>query len=171
MPKASGKNGAGPTPGRKLVRAGGIVLGVIAAAALFLIVLITTIDVVGRYFFSAPLPAAFEMIQILMAVLLFSGLPVVSGRLEHVTVGFADAWFKGMANRLRLMLVHLVSGALLGAAALFLWHHADRLGKAGEILTFLRAPVAPVIYFGSVMFALAAIILFVLAIAQILRRD
>ena len=44
-------------------------LGVGAALLLFSLILVTCVDVVGRYFFSAPLSGAFEITEILLAAL------------------------------------------------------------------------------------------------------
>ncbi|SVB94388.1 uncharacterized protein METZ01_LOCUS247242, partial [marine metagenome] len=43
------------------------VLGFLAALVLMLLMIITFIDVLGRYLFSAPLPGAFELTEIMMA--------------------------------------------------------------------------------------------------------
>ncbi|SVA02719.1 uncharacterized protein METZ01_LOCUS55573, partial [marine metagenome] len=42
-------------------------LGFLAASVLMLLMIITFFDVLGRYLFSAPLPGAFELTEIMMA--------------------------------------------------------------------------------------------------------
>ena len=44
------------------------ILEAIMATFLLAMALITAIDVVGRYFFSAPLPGGYEIVQYLMAL-------------------------------------------------------------------------------------------------------
>ena len=54
------------------------VLGHFAALVLFCLMVLTCIDVVGRYFFSMPVTGGFEMTEILLASLIFAGLPLVT---------------------------------------------------------------------------------------------
>ena len=49
-----------------------------AAAILFAMMVLTTVDVVARYVFNRPLRGAFEITELLLVVLIFAGLPLVS---------------------------------------------------------------------------------------------
>ena len=49
-------------------------LGVISAAVLFLMMVITTVDVFGRYVLNQPLPGGFEMTEMALAVLCLRAL-------------------------------------------------------------------------------------------------
>src|SRR3546814_2728132 len=55
-----------------------------AATILFCLMVCTFVDVVGRYVFNSPLPGALELTEIMMASLIFTILPVVSGRSRSV---------------------------------------------------------------------------------------
>lgn len=59
-------------------------LGVGAALLLFSLILVTCVDVIGRYFFSAPLRGAFEITELLLAALVFTALPLTTERREHI---------------------------------------------------------------------------------------
>ena len=50
------------------------------------LVAVTVIDVIGRYFFDAPLPGAFELTQILLADLVLAALPMTTFKDSHVEV-------------------------------------------------------------------------------------
>ena len=58
----------------------------LAALVLFFIVLVTCVDVIGRYFFNAPLYAGSELVQVSMAGVIFLSLPVMFFRHEHIVV-------------------------------------------------------------------------------------
>ena len=66
------------------------VLGGFAAVMLAILVGLTVVDVVGRYFFNAPIPGGYEITQILMAAIIFGGLPAVSRLESHITVDLLD---------------------------------------------------------------------------------
>ena len=57
-------------------------LGLFAAIVLFLMMTITAVDVVGRYFFNKPLAGGFEITEIGLALLIYCALPLVSARRE-----------------------------------------------------------------------------------------
>ena len=65
-------------------------LGVISAAVLFLMMIITTVDVFGRYVLNKPLPGGFEMTEMALAVLIYAALPLVSIRREHIVIDTLD---------------------------------------------------------------------------------
>lgn len=58
----------------------------ISAILLFIMMALTFVDVVGRYLFNAPVYGAAEMIQFLLAGMVFAALPLVSASNSHVAV-------------------------------------------------------------------------------------
>ncbi|WP_172328218.1 TRAP transporter small permease [Mangrovicoccus sp. HB161399] len=93
----------------------------LSALLLAALILVTVTDVVGRYILNAPLPGAFELTQILLALLVFAALPLTTARREHVEVDL-------MAHVLtpRLIRAFGIFAALVTAAALAFF--AVRLG-------------------------------------------
>ena len=142
----------------------------VAAADLFALMLLTTTDVAGRYLFNKPLPAGYEMIQVLMGVLAFSSLPLISRSNEHIALGLFDHLFTGRVNRARLFLVHAFSGTVLGFMTWRLWVNAGKLLANRDTTAVLQVPLAPICYFMTAMSALAVFALFLLAV-RALRRD
>jgi TRAP-type C4-dicarboxylate transport system permease small subunit len=129
-------------------------LGVAAAAILFAMMVITVVDVVGRYLFDAPLPAGYELIQFGMASLVFLILPVVTARGENVTVELIP-----MKRGPRLAAVLDATAALISTAVLIgfgieLWRRAGSFG--GETSSNMRMPLAPFAYGMSVVWFLCA---------------
>jgi TRAP-type C4-dicarboxylate transport system permease small subunit len=65
-------------------------LGLIAGTALFAMMALTFVDVIGRYGFHHSIFGAAEIIEQLMIVTVFAGLAVITARNEHITVSLMD---------------------------------------------------------------------------------
>lgn len=136
---------------------------VVAAVDLFLLMMLVAADVAGRYLFNKPISGGYELVQLLMGVLVFSTLPVISRRNEHITIGLFDPYFRGAADRVRRVFVHLFSAAALGFVAWRLGVHAGKLAANGDATPVLALPLAPIGWFMTVMAALSVAALLVLA--------
>lgn len=143
-----------------LRRQGERALAGLAGFALLAMMLITFIDVIGRYVFSAPLAGAFEMTEIVMGVLTFAILPAVTARGENITVGIFEAAFHGVIGRVRNTLVAVVSMFFVGLMTWRLWIEAANHAAYNDRTTQLHIPVAPFVYY---MAAMAAVVFCVLA--------
>ena len=137
-PDGSPAGRGGPTLRLLLERS----LGVGAALILFALVLVTCVDVVGRYFFDAPLRGAFELTELLVAALVFAALPLTTERREHVEVALMDA-LPARLNRLAGAAAGLFSAALLTTFAWRLASHAMRTAHDGAVTNALEIPLAP----------------------------
>src|SRR5690606_33147352 len=67
------------------------VLALIAGAVLFLLMLATFADVVGRYFFNHTLLGTYELTKLSLALVIFSAMPWVTLNSEHVEIDFVYA--------------------------------------------------------------------------------
>jgi len=97
------------------------VLAFIAGAVLFLLMLATFADVVGRYFFNHPLLGTYELTQLALALTIFSAMPWVTLKSEHVEIDFVYArlsprWQK--VNRVCVDLLAIGIFALVGYAVI-----------------------------------------------------
>ena len=77
---------------------------------------LTFLDVVGRYLFNRPLRGAFELTELGLVVLIFAGLPLVSHANEHVTMDFIDK----LLGRRALDLLERAVDAVCAAVMFFL---------------------------------------------------
>ncbi len=124
-------------------------LGLGAALILLSLVLVTCVDVVGRYLFSAPLAGAFELTELLVAALVFVALPLTTERREHVEVDLLAGVLRGRVGRLLEVAAAVFSAALL---ATFAWRLAVRAADAagdGLATNALSIPLAPFGYLAS----------------------
>lgn len=134
-------------------------LGGLAATVLFAMMALTIIDVAGRYLFAQPVPGGFELTQVLLALLIFVGLPLVSARDGHVAITLTDRWFGARSGRLRDRVVALLSAVVAGVIAWRLWVLADRLGGYGDVFEFIGLPKAPLAYTMSLLAGITAAVL------------
>lgn len=132
--------------------------GVMAALALFGIMLLTLFDVAGRKLFSASVPGSLELTELLMVGVIFAALPLVSLAGEHVVFDSMDRWLPAGVRRAQQAVVDLLCmAALLGLAAL-MWAKAGQLASYGDTTSQLKLPVSPFVYAISVCCMLAAVV-------------
>jgi len=144
-----------------------IALAGIAAVALFAMMVITFADVIGRYLLSAPLRGAYELTEYLLALMVFTVLPQVTQRREHVTTGLFEKAFQGRLRRIKAALIDLLSAgvcAYLAYAMYGAWLASARLGEASPMLGMPKPPLLAVI---TAMCATAALILLWLAVQDL----
>jgi TRAP-type C4-dicarboxylate transport system permease small subunit len=133
-------------------------LGAAAAILLFGLMALTTVDVVGRYLFNRPLRGAFEVTELLLLSLIFAGLPLASRAGEHVTLDFIDQLLGPKGRSLLTRAVDLVCGAIVLALAWRVWVKAGKIAGYGDTTDVLRLPVAPFVYFMTLMVAVTGVV-------------
>lgn len=143
-----------------------IVLGVLSGTMLLAMAGVTFLDVGGRALFDRPIPAAYELVQICQAVLVFAALPLATRARMHITMGVSLAFIGPRAAAWLAALVDLVSVLFLALFAWRLWLMAGYLTEMGETLMFLRVPVGPLVHFMAAMSALSALYLAIVAVRE-----
>jgi TRAP-type transport system small permease protein len=137
-------------------------LGVAAAAVLFAMMVLTCTDVIGRYFFNQPLYGAFEITEMLLAALIFAGLPLVTIRNDHVTVDVLDPVTPDWLLRAQ----HVAACAVAFVSTTYLtwrlWIRAVNLDNAGETTAQLKFKLAYLTYAMSLLMALTALAFLIL---------
>ncbi len=134
------------------------VLGIAASAILFVLMMITFVDVVARYLFNFPLRGAFEVTELMLLVLIFAGLPLVSHADEHVTMDFIDHMLPRPVLRALERAVHALCAAVLLFLAWLVWLKAGKIAAYGDTTDVLRILVAPFVYFMTAMIALTGVV-------------
>ncbi|MEM7525852.1 MAG: TRAP transporter small permease [Pseudomonadota bacterium] len=131
-----------------------------AATALFALMAMTFADVVLRSAFGAPIEAATELTRILMAVIVFSVLPVVSARGEHISVDLLDPYFPPWAARVRDGVMSLVCAAMLWLPIERIVVLAERARDYGDVTDTLNIPQFLVAWMIAGLTAITMIALF-----------
>jgi len=130
-------------------------LGLGACAILFAMMALTFVDVVRRYLFEKSIPGSFEITELLMATLIFAGLPLVSRREEHVTVDLIDHFTSAAVQKMHRFVVEFFSGAILLGLGYLMWGKASQVAGYGDTTTILSIKLAPFVY-GMAVFLIVA---------------
>ena len=133
-------------------------LGAAAALLLFCLMMVTTVDVVGRYILNWPLRGGFELTELLLLTLIFAGLPLVSRADEHVTLDFIDALLGERGRQFLRRLVDIVCGLIILGLAWRVWVKAGKIAGYGDTTDVLLIPVGPFVYFMALMVAVTAVV-------------
>lgn len=119
----------------------------VTAALIFIMMVLTFADVVGRYVFTAPIFGAAEMIQFLLAMTIFSGLCLVNAHDDHITVELFDAQLdRFISPALRRIIIQLFSVAMMAVIAFQLYRFAQEAERVGTKTVVLEWPFAAVAY-------------------------
>lgn len=128
----------------------------LGAITLFILMMITCIDVVGRYVFNSPLTGSTELTEIAVGIVIFSVLPIISWRNEHVVVDILDGIFPARLHLFRSILINiLISGSLI-----FLGQRIHVLGNRSlsyeEVSEYLSIPTGWMMIFMALICWLTA---------------
>lgn len=119
-------------------------LEALSAIPVAVIVVVTFIDVFARYWFSAPLRGSMEIIEYAMALVIFTALPVITKKRQHVSVSLIDNLAKGNVRRVKIVFCDLLSAIALALLSWRLWLQALddlKVGVKTEVLGLWNAPL------------------------------
>lgn len=140
--------------------------GVMAAMALFSIMWLTVVDVVGRKFFSNSVPGGLELTEMLMVVVIFAALPLVSWRGEHVVFDTLDAMIPDWLRGIQARLIHLVCAGTFVFLGRLMVMRAQRFAEYGDTTVHLALSIAPVAWLMAALLALTGLAHLLLAFLQ-----
>lgn len=127
------------------------------AAVLFAMMVLTFADVFGRKFLANPVPGAYEVSSLLMGMLIFTALPLVTAREDHVTINVFDNLIPYLWRRWQRTIVAAICAVTLGGIAWRFWLLAIDHAKNNEVTATLYIRHAPFTYLFSIMAALSAV--------------
>ncbi len=137
-------------------------LTLFSSMCLFAMMWLTVADVIGRDVFNAPILGAFEVTEVLMGLVVFSGLPQVTLTDGHVAVTLLDSFLGQRVRRTQHILVNILCAIALAFIAWRLWEAGATMGRYNDVTLFMRIPLAPTAFFMSVMTAVCVPIILVL---------
>jgi TRAP-type C4-dicarboxylate transport system permease small subunit len=148
---------------------GGIVRAMEAIGAVSLLILMVTvfIDVVGRNLLNTPLPWGTELLEMVLALMIFAIYPLLALGFGHITVDLIQV-------RPALRLVQRVLSGAIGAVvfALIAWcmgRQAMRAADYGEATPLLNVPLSWVLG-GIAVLATVSALAFLLAAVRSIRH-
>lgn len=130
--------------------------GLLAAVALFAIMALTLVDVSGRKFISTSVPGSLELTELLMVVVIFTGLPLVALAGEHVVFDSLDAWLPRWFRRAQQAFIDVLCAAALAGLAWLMWTKGSQMAEYGDTTAQLRLPLGIFVHLMSLLIGVAA---------------
>lgn len=128
----------------------------VAGAVLVALMLLTTADVAGRYFFNAPLEGVFDLTHFAVSTMTFLGLGYCGYRGGHVVI---ELLYRRLGPATRAALLRLINLAGCALFAVIAWRTAVQsidvraLGEASQLMAIPFYPLYWLVAFGSALFA------------------
>lgn len=141
----------------KITKAFNNVLHKISSVLLFLLMFLTTADVVGRYFFNKPITGTYELTGLALAMMIFFSLG--SGQLskDHIEIDFLTNMMPVKVQATLYAIASLVLFSLMSLTTWQLFEYMNRSFQGGELSGDLGLPLYIFIglaFVGAVSFTL-----------------
>lgn len=131
-------------------------IAVIGAACLIAMMGLTVADVLGRYLMNAPVPGSTEVTELLLAAVVFLGLPAASIDNDHIAVDVLTSRLSGIRARMMEIGISILSAAVLAVVAWRIWIVGNQIAGYSGTTPTLKLPLAPVAYGSAVLCLVAA---------------
>ena len=122
-----------------------------SSVMIFIMMMLTFADVIGRYILSAPIFGASEMISALLALAIFSGLAVTNARDEHIVVELIDRPIRNLSPKIYDFIIHGFSIIAMSLIAFVLCEHAIEAYQQNARTYVLELPTYYVTGFVAVL--------------------
>ncbi len=142
----------------------------ISALTLFSLMTITCVDVVGRYLFNSPLTGSTELTEMALAIVVFSVLPIISWRNDHVVVDLLDRFVPPALNMVRNYLFNVAIAVALVYLGKRVHILAERSISYEEVSEYLAIPIGWIMYFITYAFWITAFMVLTLGIYRAFRE-
>ena len=133
------------------------VVETVMAAFLLAMVALTFADVIGRRVIGKPIYGANDITEHLMALVVFSGLPLVTAAGAHLTIDLMDRLISKPWMRWWRILTAVLVTLLLAVIAWLFVKHGFNAARISEVSQALRVPRGPLYIFIAISCALSAI--------------
>ena len=84
-------------------------LEILSSIIIAIMMVLTFVDVIGRYLFASPIFGANEMISALLALAIFAGLGITNARDDHIVVELLDQRIRRISPRAYDVIIQLFS--------------------------------------------------------------
>lgn len=139
-------------------------MGYISAAAIIILMLLVTANVIGRYFIRAPITGTPEIACLLMIVIVFPALAWVALEGKHIKVDFIMNRFPSIVQAITDGIMLIIS---LGIYAIISWRSLLAAMESTDVSSLLSIPQAPFYWIMAVGWALFSISIIALIIKNI----
>lgn len=146
-------------------------LEAVAGLTLFGMMLLTCVDVGGRYLFNNAFDGAVEITQIMLAIMVFAEMPVITWRGGHVIVDLFDQFIGKKAVRALALLAALLVSTSFYVVAIRIWELGERQIRRGVLTEYLELPAGYLVEYIAVMSWVTAAGMITYGIYHIFKSD
>lgn len=147
------------------------VLAGFACLVLLAVMAVTFIDVVGRYFFNAPMTFAVELIQLGIGLLVLFGLAITTLQRGHIAVDIVETLVPEAVARVFAAIAAFCGLIFIGLITWRLWDRALKFMEDKLATDVLFLPVWPVVMLMAFAASVACLVAFVQVIRPSVGRD
>lgn len=141
-------------------------LGFAAALVMFVMMMITFVDVLGRDLFASPLPGGFEITEFLLASLIFLGLPLITAEAGHVEVDLLSSITPEWLKPIQTVFIGLINIIAFGVLTWMMWKFAIRTYQYEDTTAVLEIPYYGLTFLMAVTCTVATAILIILLVTR-----
>ena len=153
----------------RLVDSASLFLANVGAIILLGLVLLTCVDVIGRYVFNSPLVGAVELVRLCMAGIIFFSFPLMFLRNDHIIVDlipfFRRGWVGWVTAIITLLMIMLVAWKIGDRV----FDYAIRALEDNDMTEYLAIPRWPIVGFITLSIFSAAFAAFVRLLVVVSR--
>lgn len=142
------------------------VLDAVACLALVTLMGVVFVDVVGRNLLNKPLPWGTELLEVVVAVMVFALYPVLALRANHITVDLISV--RPVLQRVQRVVACVVGAVLFAVIAYCTALQAIRSAAYGDASPLLQIPTADVLW-GMSLLAGVTVLAFVAVLVPAAR--
>jgi TRAP-type C4-dicarboxylate transport system permease small subunit len=136
----------------------------LGAALVFAMMALTFVDVVGRYVFNAPVKGSAEATELMLAVIVFAGLPLAAAAREHIRIDLLEHVLSERAKRRQAVFGFGVAAIVTAFVAWRLALRAAELARLGDLSSHLGFPLAWLAWFLAAASAVAVAVFVAVAV-------
>jgi|SRR5690554_252136 len=133
------------------------ILSFVSAFILLFMMVITFSDVIGRSLLNQPVPGAFELTELLLLAVIFSGLPRACRTNSHINVTVLSGHFSSRINNWLVRVFALIGAVSLAAISWSMVNLGIEKIEFRDVTSFLGIPVGPVALLVSLLIGMSSL--------------
>lgn len=150
-----------PAAQLKLVRILRKILSIIIVFCILSIAFITVLNVITRDIFAHPLTGMDDIVQYLLPLLIFAGLPIVTANEAHFSVNLFTGRLRGESLRIQKNMIRFVTLIATSLIVLEMIEQVQSLSSSNITTNILQLPMAPLFVAVSVLSVITVLLVIV----------
>lgn len=129
--------------------------------SLAIMMLVTTVDVLSRFFFNAPITGSIEITGFLLVLTILLGIPYAAAKRQHITIDIVSS---KLPDRMRLNLASITLFIAIVLFGVVVWRSIDYaflMHRMHRVTAVLRMPLSPFVVVVAFGFALTGLVLLI----------